>query len=897
MRAPDRTELFRQLERDPILSFIKPKLIGELTGPFHELDFSELRSVLVGTIKRKTTPTQDRKFKARSALPPPEYASSEDSDSTVESPKRMPMRRPPHVMQLAATSAEPEAPSTEGSIPKALEDAIVRLVQSTRMQTAPGTTPPAPRYASPAPTTLRRKRFPKSRRTSRWVAGAGVARVRFSAFSELKDFNGKYASEEKARAWFNRLKSASRCDGMTGDEVGALFGDLMAGPARQWYLQLNRYYHASKHVDATPLEYLYRLNVAVMRAKIRYSGGTSEEKREHVEQFINTLGAQEQELASRLTLMEVTDTATLEKKLHARQHGLSHQKKTLFGSNRFRQKALTPTPTPTRAVHAVQIAADDYDSGHEEDSDDVQICDQDRDDEERTKLFVTGHAPQQENAHRDFETGERREYWKHYAPDKWYKQAKTHGKLNNRKAVLLLDTGAEVSILDTTFSRIRDETYFTVGKMRVKVTLAGNMMYYMDLWVGDLVGQNAIFGVNLMEPAGVRIDTADGTACLPDEIWIQMIGRRPLMVPSLIRVAAGLTFDVSLRQEKNALRLWMTRGTTWVTSVIRAPYDERQNLAYEATSDVNDREVFQESREPVTERRAYARPQKVMHRPEEARKAQAEYMTSGFWVVPMTDRARLISDFVTPFGLVEWLRMSFGLCNAPQVYQRLIDNVLYGFWKLSSTGDTRDVFRDGIPGKPGTRSVLSRRSYIDDILIGRLFKSVQCHVEECVDCETGKDHPTIRGESPGNIVATYPFQAVAMNHIPSISASHKGKTELLIWVDLFTGFVIVKASASRAAQTVAESYEEAVFGRFSASEAIRNDREPGFMSDFFRAFNKLMGQRQRTTLPYCPQANGAAERMVQTITRAIKMYIAAIDQRDWDQYAERLTYALNAAHD
>ncbi|OWY95802.1 reverse transcriptase [Phytophthora megakarya] len=134
-----------------------------------------------------------------------------------------------------------------------------------------------------------------------------------------------------------------------------------------------------------------------------------------------------------------------------------------------------------------------------------------------------------------------------------------------------------------------------------------------------------------------------------------------------------------------------------------------------------------------------------------------------------------------------------------------------------------------------------------------------------------------------------------MEHIPSLPASHKGNTELLVWVDLFTGFVIAKASASRTAQTVAESYEEAVFRRFGASEAIRHDQ--GFMSDFFRVINRLMGQRQRATLAYRPQANGAAERMVQTITRAIKMYIADVEQRDWDEYAERLTYALNTAHD
>ncbi|KAE8966178.1 hypothetical protein PR001_g28490 [Phytophthora rubi] len=178
-----------------------------------------------------------------------------------------------------------------------------------------------------------------------------------------------------------------------------------------------------------------------------------------------------------------------------------------------------------------------------------------------------------------------------------------------------------------------------------------------------------------------------------------------------------------------------------------------------------------------------------------------------------------------------------------------------------------------------------------------IFRSVQRYVGECTDCETGKGRPTIQDESPGNIVATYPFQVIAMDHIPSLPASYKGNTELLVYVDLFTGFVVVKANASRTAQTVAEAYEEAVFRRFGASEAIRHDREPGFMSDFFKAFSKLMGQRQRATLAYRPQATGAAERMVQTVTRAIKMYIADVEQRDWDEYAERLTFALNTSHD
>ncbi|KAE8989479.1 hypothetical protein PR003_g17768 [Phytophthora rubi] len=81
-------------------------------------------------------------------------------------------------------------------------------------------------------------------------------------------------------------------------------------------------------------------------------------------------------------------------------------------------------------------------------------------------------------------------------------------------------------------------------------------------------------------------------------------------------------------------------------------------------------------------------------------------MASGFWVVPMTDRARLISAFIRPMGLFEWLRMPFGLCNAPQIYQRI-------------------------------HSVLGRRLYIDDILIGGTSWADLCEkVERLLDvCE------------------------------------------------------------------------------------------------------------------------------------------------------------------
>jgi len=96
--------------------------------------------------------------------------------------------------------------------------------------------------------------------------------------------------------------------------------------------------------------------------------------------------------------------------------------------------------------------------------------------------------------------GESRGYWKYHAPGKWFKQAKAVGKINNEKAALLFDSGAEVSIVDTAFARkvgcvidesqrqecvgIGESTYMTKGRTRMKVTLAGSLVYYFALGSG-----------------------------------------------------------------------------------------------------------------------------------------------------------------------------------------------------------------------------------------------------------------------------------------------------------------------------------------------------------------------------------------------------------------------------
>ncbi|GMG17587.1 unnamed protein product [Phytophthora fragariaefolia] len=154
---------------------------------------------------------------------------------------------------------------------------------------------------------------------------------------------------------------------------------------------------------------------------------------------------------------------------------------------------------------------------------------------------------------------------------------------------------------------------------------------------------------------------------------------------------------------------------------------------------------------------------------------------SGFWAVMMTRRARWIPAFVCALGHFEWLRMPFGLKNAPMIYQRLIDNALWGYvqpkggWeafadrfsrveqeaaaqrKTYSTDITfkptglakfdadrralaesdamqefisspeADMFASGEPDQSSLIPVFERRSFVDDICFGgRTF-------DECLD--------------------------------------------------------------------------------------------------------------------------------------------------------------------
>ncbi len=51
---------------------------------------------------------------------------------------------------------------------------------------------------------------------------------------------------------------------------------------------------------------------------------------------------------------------------------------------------------------------------------------------------------------------------------------------------------------------------------------------------------------------------------------------------------------------------------------------------------------------------------------------------SGFWQIPLARESRLLTTFITPFGRYCFNKLPFGICSAPEHFQKRISRILEG---------------------------------------------------------------------------------------------------------------------------------------------------------------------------------------------------------------------------
>jgi len=111
-------------------------------------------------------------------------------------------------------------------------------------------------------------------------------------------------------------------------------------------------------------------------------------------------------------------------------------------------------------------------------------------------------------------------------------------------------------------------------------------------------------------------------------------------------------------------------------------------------------------------------------------------------------------------------------------------------------------------------------------------------------------------------------------HLP---ASTEGHVALLVVIDVFTGFVVLRPLKDQSAATVARKLWK-IFCLIGPPKILQSDNGSEFVNDIIRALVKVTGIDQRLITAYHPQADGKVERAIGSVMMIIKKLLHGTNQ-------------------
>ena len=171
-------------------------------------------------------------------------------------------------------------------------------------------------------------------------------------------------------------------------------------------------------------------------------------------------------------------------------------------------------------------------------------------------------------------------------------------------------------------------------------------------------------------------------------------------------------------------------------------------------------------------------------------------------------------------------------------------------------------------GVTRTFLTLSNRVYWQD-----LYKDVR---EFCLSCDTCLRSKRNYSHKVSPLhpfeVAQYPFQIFHMDHKILSRKTHSNNTALLVFIDAFSNFSIIRPVPDTSALTLARVFVESVISLCGIPEILISDRGSAFTAAFFKEVTRILGITHRTSAVQAPRTNGLAENVIGRISQMLKVY-------------------------
>lgn len=161
------------------------------------------------------------------------------------------------------------------------------------------------------------------------------------------------------------------------------------------------------------------------------------------------------------------------------------------------------------------------------------------------------------------------------------------------------------------------------------------------------------------------------------------------------------------------------------------------------------------------------------------------------------------------------------------------------------------------------------------------------------DCDACNRFVVVKaGYNPAQFIhASGPWEHIQLDTSVHLPQSPDGYTALLVIIDVFTGYVILKPVHTTTAEIIARKLWK-VFCILGLPKIIQSDNGPEFVNDIMRILIKLTGIDHRLISPYNPRADGKVERSIGSVMSIIKKLLHG-SERHWPLFVPFAQLSFN----
>jgi RNase H-like domain found in reverse transcriptase/Integrase core domain/Chromo (CHRromatin Organisation MOdifier) domain/Integrase zinc binding domain/Retrotransposon gag protein len=170
-------------------------------------------------------------------------------------------------------------------------------------------------------------------------------------------------------------------------------------------------------------------------------------------------------------------------------------------------------------------------------------------------------------------------------------------------------------------------------------------------------------------------------------------------------------------------------------------------------------------------------------------------------------------------------------------------------------------------------------------------RNIQSIVSNCDACARFVVHKS--GFKPSQFIAADgPWAHVQVDCITHLPQSHEGYTALVVFVDVFTGFLLCFPIETTSAKCIAEKLW-LVCSMFGLPRILQSDNGPEFANQVVQEMTRLMHLDHRFISPWNPRTDGKVERANGVVMMVIKKLLQGSD-RYWPFFAPLAQFCINS---